>query len=71
MVNLPFLGTLDFGLLSIPLTIIWIIGITNAINLIDGLDGLGRRCFYDCTDYISCHGVYHEQCVCFSVSVPF
>ncbi|KOY82346.1 MraY family glycosyltransferase [Lysinibacillus sp. FSL H8-0500] len=40
MVNLPFLGTLDFGLLSIPLTIIWIVGITNAINLIDGLDGL-------------------------------
>jgi len=40
MVNLPFLGTLDFGLLSIPLTIIWIVGVTNAINLIDGLDGL-------------------------------
>jgi UDP-GlcNAc:undecaprenyl-phosphate GlcNAc-1-phosphate transferase len=26
--------------ISIPLTICWIIGITNAINLIDGLDGL-------------------------------
>jgi len=26
--------------ISIPLTIIWIVGITNAINLIDGLDGL-------------------------------
>jgi len=26
--------------ISYPLTIIWIIGITNAINLIDGLDGL-------------------------------
>ena len=39
-VNLPFVGALDFGLLSIPLTILWIIGITNAINLIDGLDGL-------------------------------
>ena len=25
---------------SIPLTVIWIVGITNAINLIDGLDGL-------------------------------
>lgn len=25
---------------SIPLTIIWIVGITNAVNLIDGLDGL-------------------------------
>ena len=26
--------------LSIPLTIIWIVGITNSVNLIDGLDGL-------------------------------
>ena len=32
--------TLDLGLLSWPVTIIWIIGITNAVNLIDGLDGL-------------------------------
>ncbi|WP_462411359.1 glycosyltransferase family 4 protein [Neobacillus sp. Marseille-QA0830] len=39
-INLPFGGTIDFGYLSIPLTMIWIIGITNAINLIDGLDGL-------------------------------
>lgn len=30
----------SLGILSIPLTYIWIIGITNAINLIDGLDGL-------------------------------
>lgn len=39
-INLPFEGTLNFGWLGIPITIIWIIGITNAINLIDGLDGL-------------------------------
>ena len=39
-INLPFFGELNFGFLSIPLTIIWIVGITNAINLIDGLDGL-------------------------------
>ncbi len=39
-INLPFGGIIDFGYLSIPLTMIWIIGITNAINLIDGLDGL-------------------------------
>ncbi|MET3683009.1 UDP-GlcNAc:undecaprenyl-phosphate GlcNAc-1-phosphate transferase [Alkalibacillus flavidus] len=39
-VNLPFGGELHFGWLSIPITIIWIIAITNAINLIDGLDGL-------------------------------
>lgn len=28
------------GLLAIPLTIFWVVGITNTINLIDGLDGL-------------------------------
>ncbi|MBM7607987.1 UDP-GlcNAc:undecaprenyl-phosphate GlcNAc-1-phosphate transferase [Lysinibacillus composti] len=40
-INLPFNdGQLDFGFLSIPFTIVWIIGITNAVNLIDGLDGL-------------------------------
>ncbi|MCM1990071.1 glycosyltransferase family 4 protein [Oceanirhabdus seepicola] len=39
----PFSGTipyLDIGLLGIPFTIIWVVGITNAFNFIDGLDGL-------------------------------
>lgn len=31
---------INLGLWSIPLTMVWIIGITNAVNLIDGLDGL-------------------------------
>lgn len=38
-IQLPF-GTIHFGILSIPITVFWIIAITNAINLIDGLDGL-------------------------------
>ena len=29
-----------FGVLSVPITVVWIVGLTNAINLIDGLDGL-------------------------------
>jgi len=33
-------GYLELGKLSIPFTIIWIVGVTNAVNLIDGLDGL-------------------------------
>ena len=31
---------LNLGYLSIPLTVIWIVAITNSVNLIDGLDGL-------------------------------
>ncbi len=33
-------GYVALGWLSIPLTIIWIVGVTNAVNLLDGLDGL-------------------------------
>ncbi len=36
----PFGDALDLGLLSFPVTVLWIVGITNAVNLIDGLDGL-------------------------------
>jgi UDP-GlcNAc:undecaprenyl-phosphate GlcNAc-1-phosphate transferase len=41
--------TLNFGWLSWPLTIFWIVGITNAVNLSDGLDGLaGGICAIAC-----------------------
>lgn len=30
----------SLGLMSLPITILWIVGVTNAYNLIDGLDGL-------------------------------
>jgi UDP-GlcNAc:undecaprenyl-phosphate GlcNAc-1-phosphate transferase len=36
----PFDGVFQLGLFSIPVTVFWLIGVTNAINLIDGLDGL-------------------------------
>jgi UDP-GlcNAc:undecaprenyl-phosphate GlcNAc-1-phosphate transferase len=39
-VFLPYLGTLSMGVFALPVTLLWIVGITNAINLIDGLDGL-------------------------------
>ncbi|MCT6840095.1 MAG: undecaprenyl/decaprenyl-phosphate alpha-N-acetylglucosaminyl 1-phosphate transferase, partial [Apilactobacillus kunkeei] len=39
-ISLPFIGTFSLGWLSLPITLIWILAITNAVNLIDGLDGL-------------------------------
>jgi UDP-GlcNAc:undecaprenyl-phosphate/decaprenyl-phosphate GlcNAc-1-phosphate transferase len=40
-ITIPFLQeNISIGYLDYPLTIVWIVGITNAINLIDGLDGL-------------------------------
>lgn len=30
----------ELGILAVPFTVIWVVAITNAVNLIDGLDGL-------------------------------
>ena len=37
----PFGGEYwEFGIWAIPITVIWIVAVTNSVNLIDGLDGL-------------------------------
>ena len=51
--NNPFDSTelIRVGIMSLPLTMVWIIGITNTVNLIDGLDGLagGVSAIASCT----------------------
>lgn len=45
VIRMPFGVSIDMGLISFLFTIIWVAGITNAVNLIDGLDGLaGGMC---------------------------
>ena len=39
-INLLGSSKVDFGWLSFPITALWIIGISTAVNFIDGLDGL-------------------------------
>jgi UDP-GlcNAc:undecaprenyl-phosphate GlcNAc-1-phosphate transferase len=36
--TIPFFG--DIGIFSYPITLLWIVGISNALNFIDGVDGL-------------------------------
>jgi UDP-GlcNAc:undecaprenyl-phosphate GlcNAc-1-phosphate transferase len=39
--TIPFTESIvDIGILGYPLSILWVVGICNAVNLIDGLDGL-------------------------------
>lgn len=39
--HLPWsVDPVPFGILSYPLSILWIVGVTNAMNLLDGMDGL-------------------------------
>lgn len=37
---LPWIGEVPLGWLGLPLTLFWIVGCTNALNFMDGLDGL-------------------------------
>jgi UDP-GlcNAc:undecaprenyl-phosphate GlcNAc-1-phosphate transferase len=39
-INVPFVGDVSTGIASPVLTVLWFLAVTNAINLIDGLDGL-------------------------------
>jgi UDP-GlcNAc:undecaprenyl-phosphate/decaprenyl-phosphate GlcNAc-1-phosphate transferase len=39
-INNPFNGYLQLGIFAVPITVFWIVSVTNAVNLIDGLDGL-------------------------------
>ena len=39
-VTIPFIGSYQIGSLSVVITVVWVVMLTNAINLIDGLDGL-------------------------------
>lgn len=48
-VALPYVGQLDMGVFALPITALWIVAIINALNLIDGLDGLaGGISFFAC-----------------------
>jgi UDP-GlcNAc:undecaprenyl-phosphate GlcNAc-1-phosphate transferase len=39
-ISVPLVGNLSMGVFAFPMTLLWITGIINAVNLIDGLDGL-------------------------------
>jgi UDP-GlcNAc:undecaprenyl-phosphate GlcNAc-1-phosphate transferase len=52
VISLPF-GSIQLGIWSVPVTVLWVVAITNAINLLDGLDGLAAG-----TSFIVCLAMF-------------
>jgi UDP-GlcNAc:undecaprenyl-phosphate GlcNAc-1-phosphate transferase len=52
VISLPF-ASIQLGIWSIPVTVLWVVAITNAINLLDGLDGLAAG-----TSFIVCLAMF-------------
>jgi UDP-GlcNAc:undecaprenyl-phosphate GlcNAc-1-phosphate transferase len=63
LIKVPELFDIHFGPLSWPFTILWIVGVTNAINFIDGLDGLAAGISAIACATIAALAVYFGQYV--------
>ncbi|MDR0310441.1 MAG: undecaprenyl/decaprenyl-phosphate alpha-N-acetylglucosaminyl 1-phosphate transferase [Acidobacteriota bacterium] len=68
----PMIGALNLGDYSLPFTVLWIVGIINAINFIDGVDGLCSSIVISSLLGISClaiiFGVDTGAIICFALT---
>lgn len=68
-IQFPIIGRIEFGWWAYPLTILWIVGITNAINFIDGLDGLAGGVSSIALGSMVVMGILDQQLLAVSLSV--
>ena len=68
--SIPFFGPVQLpALLSFAITIVWLVGITNAFNLIDGMDGLASGAALFSSLVILGVSVSHERTLMIVVSL--
>ena len=60
IITFPF-GTLELGIWSVPVTVLWVVAITNSLNLLDGLDGLAAGSAFIVSLAIFCIAMINEN----------
>jgi UDP-GlcNAc:undecaprenyl-phosphate GlcNAc-1-phosphate transferase len=58
---LPWLGEVHWGWWAYPLTFLWIVGLTNAYNFIDGLDGIAASTAVIAAGFLSLIAFQHDS----------
>jgi UDP-GlcNAc:undecaprenyl-phosphate GlcNAc-1-phosphate transferase len=61
LVSNPFGEPFLLGWMSLPLTVLWVVGVSNAINLVDGLDGLAAGVGISASTVVFTFAVLNER----------
>ncbi len=59
--SIPFIGSIETGPMAPFITVGWVVALTNAINLIDGLDGLASGVSIIAAGSMSVVGIYYNN----------
>jgi UDP-GlcNAc:undecaprenyl-phosphate GlcNAc-1-phosphate transferase len=68
--TIPGLFALELSWFSWPLSILWLVGITNAVNLSDGLDGLAAGLCAICCAVITAASFYFHEPAIAAITLP-
>ena len=64
--RIPFLGPLALGFLGVPATLAWLLFTTNAVNFIDGLNGLASGVTLIAAAFLSLIALTHQSWFCYA-----
>ena len=68
-ITLPILGVISFGFLSPLITFLWLIGMTNLFNFMDGIDGIAGCEALITSGFLAGIAFYSGNTLVFSISV--
>lgn len=75
---IPFVGRVDFGIFYYIISAVLIVGLVNAVNFTDGIDGLNTTvCFFSflglavCASMLVCHGASMMAIACAAACLGF
>ena len=61
ILSIPLLGEIHLGMAGYAVSVLWLVGVTNALNFIDGIDGLASGVAYLIAVSLAILSIFHDQ----------